>query len=477
LVQSKEITMSRMHWLSAASAAVIACAAGNAFAQAPTTITGGGSTLAEFDYITEFGTYNASGPAAIYQNTNPDGGTNTYWPSGSGTGQLSFINNDNTCNSSKVLTNTATCQGGGGANAVAYGASDATLSAAQINSWYGTNGVAEVPYGAAVSGNLIQIPSMGVGVSFPIVNAKIKKNGEAALNDHDLCNIFTGGFTNWNQTSAASKFTAGTITVVFRSDGSGTSFLLLNHLATVCTGASAPPAGVTLSATTNFATIFPTTQGGIFQKPIGIGGVTYYTPSNFVGESGSSGIANYLSGLGGATVTSATAYLTPDFTTIDPNSNAVLSNGAKSALVVAGVVNATNGTAYTPTNANITAGLANAATGQFLTPPTGTNLSNPSAYVPLIETTKSGYPVVGYTTFDYAQCYLNAKIGTSIVKFTTDHFATAAYKTDQTNNGFIPLANTKAAGFYTVVKNNILTNAGKQNLNIDNPTACKGKGR
>jgi ABC-type phosphate transport system substrate-binding protein len=469
--------MSRMHLLCAASAAVLACAAGNAFAQAPTTVTGGGSTLAEFDYITEFGTYNASSPTAIYQNAVPGGGTNTYWPSGSGTGQLSFINNDNTCNSSKVQTGTATCQGGGGANAVAYGASDATLSASQINQWYGTNGVTEVPYGAAVSGNLIQLPSMGVGVSFPVVNAKMKKNGGVSFTDNDLCNIFTGGFTNWNQTSAKAKLTAGTITVVYRSDGSGTSFLFLNHLATVCTGASAPPAGVTLSATTNFATIFPTTASGIFTTPVTISGVTYYTPSNFVGESGSGGIANYLSSLSGTTVTSATAYLTPDFTTIDPKSNAVLSNGQASALVVAGVINASNGTSYTPTNTNIITGLANAASGQYLTPPTGAALSNPSAYVPLIQTTKSGYPVVGYTTFDYAQCYKNTKIGASIIKYTFDHYAVAAYKTDETNNGFIPLPSTKAASFFTVIDNNILTNAGKQNLNIDNAIACKGKGR
>ena len=219
--------MSRHHWLGAASAAVIACATGTAFAQAPTTVTGGGSTLAEFDYTTEFTTYNGASPAAIFQNTNPNGGTNTYWETGSTTGQLAFINNDNTCNSSKFLTGTATCSGGGGANAVAYGASDATLSATQINGWYGTNGATEDTYGAAVSGNLIQIPSMGVGVSFPIVNKKVKSNGTVKLTDNDLCQIFTGGFTNWSQTSASANLTAGTITVVYRSDGSGTSFLTL----------------------------------------------------------------------------------------------------------------------------------------------------------------------------------------------------------------------------------------------------------
>ena len=234
---------------------------------------------------------------------------------------------------------------------------------------------------------------------------------------------------------------------------------------------------MTLSATTNYVSIFPTSPTGIFTKAVPSGTTTYYTPTNFVGESGSGGIANYLSSLSGTTVTSAIAYLTPDFTTIDPKSNAVLSNGAKSKLYVAAVINASNGTAYTPTNANITTGLANAASGQFLTPPTGAALSNPSAYVPLIQTTKSGYPVVGYTTFDFAQCYKNTNIGASVIKFTQDHYGVTAYKTVETNNGFIPLAATKAAGFETVVKNNILTNADKKNLNIDNGTACAGIGR
>ena len=463
--------MSRTYLLSAASAAALACSIVPAAAQVPTTITGGGSTLAQFDYLTEFAQFNATPPKAQFSNVNPNGGTTLYWASGSGTGQLSFLNDDNTCNSSKVLTGTATCAGGGGANSVDYGASDATLSSTQISGWSSS------AFGQSLSGNLIQLPSMGVGVSFPVVNANFTKNGFAALNDHDLCNIFTGGFTDWSQTSAAAKLTPGTISVVFRGDGSGTSFLFLNHLTAVCTGSNAPPSGVTLSATTNFAAIFPTTPTGIFQKAFVVSGVTYYTPSNFVPESGSSGIANYLSGQGGATVTSATAYLTPDFTTIDPKSNAVLADGSKSKLVVASVVNATNNVAYTPTNANIISGLDNAASGQFLTPPTGSELSNPSAYVPLIQTTKTGYPVVGYTTFDLAQCYKNVNVAAALKVFLNDHYSTAAYKAIETNNGFPTLSLTKASGFVTVIKNNILGNSSGNKLDIEDKAACKGIGR
>lgn len=462
--------MSRSYLMGAASAAAFACAVTSAHAQVPTTITGGGSTLALYDYTTEFTTYNNASPAAIFSNVNPNGGTVLYWPAGSGTGQLSFLNNDNTCNSSRVLTGTTTCSGNtGGANSVDYGASDATLSSTQISSW------STLPYGQAVSGNLIQLPSMGVGVSFPIVNPGYSKNGAAALNDNDLCNIFTGGFTNWNQTSAASKLAANPITVVFRLDGSGTSFLLLNHLSAVCTA----PAGVTLTPGTNFVGIFPKSPTGIYNTPVVVSGVTYYSPSNFVPQTGSGGIANYLSGTGGiAAPTSAIAYLTPDFTTIDPNSNARLANGAKSALVVAGVVNGTNGVAYTPTVKSVVAGLNSAALGQNLTPPTGSNLSNPSAYVPLIQTTKVGYSVVGYTTFDLAQCYMNSTtVGSSIVTFLNDHYNNAAYKVIQSNNGFAALATTKAVGFLTVIKSNILSNASKNNLDIDDKVACNAIGR
>ncbi len=464
--------MVRSHLLGAASAAALACLSTGAFAQAPTTVTGGGSTLAEFDYFTEFAKYNAASPSAQFLNNNPNGGTTTYWASGSGTGQLSFLNNDNTCNSSKVLTGTATCTTGGGANAVAYGASDATLSATQISSW------ASLPFGKAVSGDLIQVPSMGVGVAFPVVNSTVKGNGVVAFTDHDLCNVFTGGITDWSQTSFASKVAAGPITVVFRGDGSGTSFLVLNHLASVCTGANAPPAGVTLSATTNFAAIFPTTQSGIFQKPFVVSGVTYYTPNNFQPENGSSGIANYLSGLGGASVTSATAYLTPDFTTIDPNSNATLGDGSKSKLVVGSVVNSSNGIAYTPSNANITSGLNNALSGQNLTPPkTSTDLADPSKYVPLIQTTSTGYPVVGYTTFDLAQCYATKTVATSLKAFLKDHYNVTAYKTVQSNNGYIALKLTKAAGFLTVITNNILGNQSGNRLDIEDTVACSKLGR
>jgi len=464
--------MLRSKLFAATSLLALAASITTAHAQAPTTVTGGGSTSAEFDYLTELATYNASSPPAQFLNANPSGNPVIYWTSGGGTGQTAFLGDDNTCNSSKVLTGTSTCSGpSGGANAVAYATSDGTLSSTQISSW------ATLAFGKAVSGNLIQLPSFGVGVSFPIVNSSFKKNGAAALDDNDLCNVFTGGFTDWNQTSIAAKVAAGPITVAFRSDSAGASFLFLNHLTSVCTGANAPAAGVTLAAVTNFATIFPKTQGGIFQTPFVVTGVTYYTPANFVPANGANGVANYLSGQPGPAPISAIGYVSPDYTTLDPLSNAVLADGSKSKLVVAGVVNASNGVAYTPTAKNITVGLNSPLSGQNLSPPTGSNLTNPAAYVPVIQTTKSGYPIIGYSTIDLAQCYGVPSVGASVIAYLKDHYGVAAYKAIQSNNGDASLATTKASGFYTVILNNILSNKTKNNLDIQDKTACAQIGR
>ena len=92
------------------------------------------------------------------------------------------------------------------------------------------------------------------------------------------------------------------------ADGSGTSFLLINHFAAVCTASNS-----------NF--VFPINVSTTYANAFA-GGVV---PSNFSGQSGSQALATFLS-----TAPSATGYLSPDFTTIDPKSGAVLSDGSKS---------------------------------------------------------------------------------------------------------------------------------------------------
>jgi hypothetical protein len=436
--------MSRSILLSAASAAALACLATGAMAQ--TTITGGGSTLAQFDYglgapnatpgTTEFGTYNGSNPAVPFS---------TYWEAGSGTGQQSFITNNLTCDITKAQTGTATCSGNpGGANTVDYGASDATLSAAQLSSW------ASSSVGQSAAGDLIQLPSMGVAVAIPLTDTKFTKNYQITLNDSDLCGIFSGKLTNFNQLSdyTKSKIVAGAFKVVYRSDSSGTTFLLTNHLAdsNVCTTGNTAT-GFKFFATTTFASLFTTN------------GVTL--PTSFIGESGSSAVASEL-----ATLPQGIAYVTPDYTTVISKTSTLNVAAVASGSVAKGE----------PTVKEIIDALKSPVDGSNLNPPTTqAEAQNPTAWVPLIQTVKKGYPISGYTTFDFAQCYNNASVASSLITFLTDHYTNAAYTKIQNANGFVAVSKSGAAKFLQAIEDDILSNKEKFNTNIANTTACTGK--
>jgi phosphate transport system substrate-binding protein len=431
--------MTRTHLLGAASAVALACLSNvNAFA-AQSTIAGGGSTLAQYDYTAEFSLYNSG--------TNAKQATfGTYYESGSGAGQSGLLNDDLTCDINKVTGNNGgNCTGGSGVgqpgNTVDYGASDATLSSAQISAW------ATYPYGQPAAGNLIQLPSMGVGIAIPTQNSKVTGNGTLILSDADLCGVFSGKITDFSGlTLGKGSVTpaAGPITIVYRNDGSGTSFLLTNHLSAVCTSGTS---NITFTATTTFQSLFPNST----------------PPANFIGEKGSSGVATEL-----AALPSAMAYLSPDFTTLDPNSGA-----PKNTLVVAAVLNGK--TAETPTTKNIIAALARPVLGQNLTPPTNaTQGANPALWVPLIQTASAGYPIVGYTTFDLAQCYADKTIGAGIIAFLKDHYAKAPYLSIESNNGFVGITNTGANKFLTAINAAILTNKDGWHTDIQDATACKG---
>ena len=472
--------MSRTQLLGAASAAALACFATGAFAQSANTITGGGSTLAEFDYFVEFATFNGGqgGTSATFANPSPATGNNIlYWPAGSGSGQAAFLNDDISCDANKVLkTNGANGMAGtcsntvGGAAAVSYGASDSTLTSAQIAQW------ASSSVGQAVAGNLIQLPSMGVGVAIPVVNAKVTKNGATTANvaiaggltltDSDLCGIFSGKITDWSGVTnyAKDKIAAGPIEVAYRSDGSGTSFLLLNHLSFACTSSNSN-FPLPLNVSTTFANAF---TGGT-------------VPSNFIGESGSSAVANYLSNTGPSgtpAATSAIGYLSPDFTTVDPMSNAFIGQNSppnqKSALVVAAVAIGTK--PFIPTVANVAAALNHpvAADSSHTTPPTtAATAADPTSFVPLVGEPTTGYPIVGYTTFDFAQCYQNANVATAIINFMTDHFTNSSYTATEANNGFVTISTSGAKAFANAINRDILANTSKYNDNIQNTTVCK----
>ncbi|SEI20723.1 phosphate ABC transporter substrate-binding protein, PhoT family [Pseudomonas asplenii] len=126
---------------------------------------------------------------------------------------------------SKVSSNRINYQSigsGGGiaqikAATVDFGASDAPLSADELK-----------------AAGLGQFPSV-IGGIVPVMNIEGIAAGQLKLDGENLAKIFLGEITTWNDPAIAAlnpglKLPSGKITVVHRSDGSGTSYNFTNYL-------------------------------------------------------------------------------------------------------------------------------------------------------------------------------------------------------------------------------------------------------
>jgi phosphate transport system substrate-binding protein len=401
--------MMREILLRAASAVALTAGISSAAFATGTVINGGGATLPQPTYTAEFKTYTTTYPTVSF----------TYAGVGSGAGQTAFLNND--------ATQFSLVKG----TPVHFAASDAFLSSSQVTS-YNTGAV------AAYSGPLIQLPFLGTPVTIAF-----NKIGQTALNlnDNQLCSLFSGKATNLKAVGAGNSTTP--VKIVYRADGSGTSFLLTQHLAAVCNSTNSK---ITFTATTKFATLFPNAT----------------PPANFIGGNGSGGVATAL--LGNA---NAIGYLSPDYTSVATKSI------SKTTLLVANLQNATDKKYYSPNTTNTSLGLKNPGAGSvnLTAPSTKTAAASALNWVPAIPVTKAGYPIVGYTTVEFSSCYSNANISTALKSFISLHLFNAAYQTTQYNNGFVPVA----ASIATAANNTFSLNSNGWNLNINNPAICKGK--
>jgi phosphate transport system substrate-binding protein len=452
--------MSREILLRTLSVAALAAALAPAVVQAATvqTLNGGGATSPQADYA---GTNdpNTGAPRSelsLYNTTSTKVTFGTYWGSGSGVGQQAFLQNDLTCDINKVTgANGGKCNNTpGGANAVHYGTSDSVLNATQVSTW------ATSTWGQSAAGNLIQLPALGTGPAIVVNDTNVTSNGQLNLSDSDLCGIFSGLITDYSQLTDTGTFkpAPGGIQVVYRIDSAGPTFLLTNHLAAVCNSGNTK-AGITFAPTTTFATLFP-------------GGVAAFIPNSF-GVTLSAGTANYMAGLSNGPVPQAIGYVSPDWTSITPNSPEVLQNGLPSPLLVAGIFNGK--LAYTPTTKNILAGLQHVKIGTNLTPPANkTDGANPLKWVPTVQVVTIGYPIVGYGTFLFAQCYNNATDLAGIKSFLTSHYTATAYKAFQSNNGLVPIPNAGSAKFLAAIQKNILKNANAWGTDLGDKAACTG---
>jgi len=86
-------------------------------------------------------------------------------------------------------------------------------------------------------GPAIVAPILGTGTSiiFNTTNLTVPVGG-LNLTQNDVCGIFTGVYTNWNQTSANPGNEP--ITLVHRSDGAAATFLLAYNLSQMCSAAN-----------------------------------------------------------------------------------------------------------------------------------------------------------------------------------------------------------------------------------------------
>ncbi|WP_434611211.1 substrate-binding domain-containing protein [Pseudomonas sp. R1-7] len=377
------------------------CAAQAAMAD----VNGGGATL----------------PQPLYQTSGVlTAGFAPYIGVGSGAGKAAFLNNDYT---RFVAGNTS--------KNVHWAGSDSKLSQAELDGYVTNHGAAWGP--------LIQVPSVATSVAIPF-----NKTGTANvdLSVAQLCGVFAGTLTDWNQITGSGR--SGPITVTYRAESSGTTELFTRFLNAKCPTA-VPAVPGTFAITTNFASSYS----------LGL-------PAGAVAATGSQAVMDAVNAVQGRIT-----YMSPDYaaTTL-----AGLDDATKVARV-AGV---------SPAPANVSAAIA------AVPVPAAANRANPNAWVPVFAATTNpndpsvvvypttGYPILGFTNVIFSQCYANAAQTTQVRDFFTRHYnATVANSNDAaiTANRFVPLP----AAWKQAVRSSFLTATNA--LSIGHANTCNAIGR
>jgi len=369
-----------------------------------------------------------------------------------------------------------------------------------------------VSYDTTKYGPPIQMPAFEVGVAIPVnvnsalfqINSQIKQGGNIVqggaiqLTQAQICAIFSGMVTDWNSNttipfrnataqSAAPFYYANVgngiataqryasaslpITITFRSDGSGTSFIITNYLKNVCplldngTGS--------YSAIFNQPNLPSTSFQNLINNIVAVRGNGPWNGSaasgNWTGQSGSGGVAGTISD--SAANAGFIGYVSSDFTkpyastiagpsgTVNAPYSAALQNEALR-LGGGGTPSPSNSTSITfiaPTPAGINAAwfdpLLNAQIPNssstyadwdvygktYLTPTTrgGITYTNQSI---LATTNQAGaYPLAGTTYMAVYGCYANEARAANVRGFITwlyNNVMGSAPRQIAENNGF-----------------------------------------
>jgi len=410
------------------------------------TLIGGGSPLVGFVIDQEISLFGANPDSLMYLVTSSD------------TGQVAFVSDD----ASVFNSNTS--------GQVAFANSDSAILPSRLTSY---NSVRK-----ATDGPLIQIPYIVTPITVPYVNGPTSLTdtlagpqttpGQAqslALNDADLCGIYSGAITKWNRVTNPDTNTTyalnKAINVVYRSDNNGTTELLTRHLSTVCpalAGSTVRADGTTVTFVDSevFTDSFP----------------NHTPPASFTGFSDSGQLQSALTTARGFGIAgpSVVGYISPDYanTFLAPSSSSAAVN-----LSVASVRNAMLNVDVAPTFTEATHAV-NASTTPV--PTTSTAAADPTQWVPYLANPTTGYPVSGTSQILLSQCYADANVKSTILNFLTAHYVNASYAAILHSYGFDTVPENYAmqiANDFISVPRNWTINT----LNIGNSTVCAGIGR
>lgn len=307
-------------------------------------------------------------------------------------------------------------------------------------------------------GNILFIPAVVGPVAISINPNKDGSHNDWAvapntikLSRKSLCGIFSGHITKWDNASitADNGTTVGTgqITVVHRSDGSGTNFLLTNALAAQCQTVYGPTsetnpaltlynlpwtdAGAKVAACPAIAAVganssnwpdlgndqcgnaIPNTGGGVF-----------------VGKNGNGGVAGHVAATDGAI-----GYNTADI--VQP----IVPAGPQTAQLQSQYdIDNSTGAYHLPTAAGAQAAMA-AVTPVFDDTTRGNPLNWAAQGTVPNPALPGSYPLAGFSWFLFYQCYAAADVASVIPQYLIWHYSSALASDVLADNGMaVPTA-------------------------------------
>ncbi|MBN6110689.1 substrate-binding domain-containing protein [Xanthomonas bonasiae] len=148
----------------------------------------------------------------------------------------------------------------GAAAAPDFIGTDAPYSTADYNAFLGGGN-------AANRVGIVQVPTLAGAIALPQSTPTVSFNLSAA----QVCQIYSGLVSDWSSVSGSG--TTGPIKIVYRTDGSGTTFAFTSYLARTCNGTSNVPSGFVFSPNQTFNSALPGGTSGVYgSRAIGASG-------------------------------------------------------------------------------------------------------------------------------------------------------------------------------------------------------------